>query len=70
MHRHGPSATVVVLAAAFLLGGCTTPQSAIDDAMEEARSERERAQERDSASEIRKQHDDAIERMDRRREQQ
>ena len=52
-----------LLLAGLMLAGCSTPQSSIDKAMEEARTDRERSQTSD-------QHDDAMDRMERRRQQQ
>lgn len=57
-------ATILLLAIAVLMAGCASPRDAMDEAMEEARSERE------STADDTRQHDDAMDRMERRREQQ
>lgn len=57
-------ATTLLLATALLMAGCASPRDAMDEALEEARSERE------NTSDDTRQHDDAMERMERRRELQ
>ncbi|MFO8155093.1 MAG: hypothetical protein ACQERR_08250 [Pseudomonadota bacterium] len=57
-------AATLLVATSVLLTGCASPRDAMDKAMEDARTERE------STSDDTRQHDDAMDRMERRREQQ